>query len=95
MKNKTFVLMFCILWTSPVLAQIYTDKYDTMIAPMEHAVDNSREYTANVRSPGASEDDKPASQRYEENVGTMNEVTDKHFIVAVDGKIPDKNEVKP
>ena len=95
MRRNILVLILAILWTTPVLAQIYEDKYENMVAPMEHAIDNSKDYTANVQSPGAVEDDKPDTQRYEENVGTMDKVTDKHFIVAVDGKLPDKDEPKP
>ena len=95
MGQKIIILALALLWAAPVLAQLYENKYENMVVPMEHAIKNSTDYTANVRSPGAIEDDKPDAQRYEENVGTMDKVTDKHFDAVDDMTSTDKNETKP
>ncbi|MBF0121863.1 MAG: hypothetical protein HQL21_00470 [Candidatus Omnitrophica bacterium] len=95
MGQKSVIIILALLWANPVLAQIYKDKYDVSVAPMERAIEHSDKEFGDVPIAGAIEDDKPIAQRYEENVGVMDQVTDKHFIVAVDNKIPDKDETNP
>ena len=63
----------------PVMAQIYNDKYENMVDPMDRAAGQSNAMYSEVPLAGAAEDIKSQDLRYDEAVIPMNEANERHF----------------
>lgn len=78
MKNAIFPVFFLLL-TAAASAQIYEQQYDRILAPMQKVVNEHNQKYSNIDIPGADEDIKEQSVRYDEMVTGLNEANERHF----------------
>jgi hypothetical protein len=76
-----YFLFVCalVMLMAPSWAQIYEDKYEEMVGPMDRAGNQSIEMYADVPAAGAEEDAMPQDVRYQNMTVPMNEANENHF----------------
>ena len=81
MKKLFGVLIFAVgfLAATYAMAQVYNDKHDAMLEPMERVVHEHDTVFGNVGEPGASEDAQSQHERYDNMMAPMDNIVDQHF----------------
>jgi hypothetical protein len=76
-----YFLFVCVvvLLVAPSWAQIYQDKYEEMVGPMDRAANQVNELYADMPEVGAEEDAMPQDVRYQNMTEPMNEANEHHF----------------
>ncbi len=93
MGQRFFLIILFVGCMTPSGAQIHQDKYETVVKPMDQAVERSRNEFGDVPKPGEEEGLLSSKRRYENNVAPMDAVVEKHFTAPIqDEAFSDKKE---
>lgn len=76
-----------ILVSIPVMAQIYNNKSDEILAPLDNAVEQANAIYSNAGFPGDAENAKPQDIRYNEMTAPQNAANERH-LKPFENKIP-------
>jgi hypothetical protein len=77
---KYFLFLFAlVVVVAPSWAQVYEDKYQEMVGPMDRVANQVNEMYADVPIAGAEEDATPQDVRYQNMTEPMNQANEKHF----------------
>ena len=81
MKKVFGVLIFAVgfLAATYAMAQVYNDKHDAMVEPMERVIHEHDAVYANVGTAGEAEDALSQHERYDNMMAPMDNIVDQHF----------------
>jgi len=76
-----YFLFICavVLLAYPSWAQLYDDRHQEMVAPMDRAANQVNDLYADVPIAGADEDVKPQDVRYQNMTVPLNDANERHF----------------
>lgn len=79
MRHTATFIVGLFLFVSAVYSQPYPGKYDAVVLPMNRVAENHEAMYNDVPVPGAAEDIRPLSERYQDITRDMDDAGQRHF----------------